>query len=161
MHLRTLAFLLAVSTLLPWTAASATDFNWQAFLRSEMVRSVGGNWVYDEFQVCTPRFNHPTLVTTQTRWSAEASQAAVSRDRFVALTAQMNTTFLLGLFAEVGVTAENLEQYVQCRQRPERVGDVDLHVHVVMSAEGMHVQVRNRYGVLTTQVTALWRDVYQ
>ena len=155
---KTLQFVFMLSLLgLP---AAAQD--WRQELKSDVVTLSGGKMVYDEvglYKLNVPGFQ-PAQV--QVKVHSEAPQGGlVSRDNFVALTTSTFTTvFITALAESYQVSASQFLQGVDYTELKSAIGTPDMELNLVMTNEGMQLEVVNTSTGQRSRQTMTWDDVY-
>lgn len=133
------------------TCPAAAEPRWKTELRKDLVQVKDGKYVVDRYSVCSVANAPPETATFQTRAYAEAPVDLMNRDHVVAYVTEANLLTVLGL------TSGGAQ--VECRPAATPAAQVDLETRLLMTAEGMNWEIRNREGGSdTTSVT--WADVF-
>ena len=151
--------LLTLSILL-WTPVRAQE--WRDQLKSDVVTLSGGKMLYDEvglFKLNVPGFQ-PAQV--QVKVHSEAPQGGlVSRDNFVALTTLTFTTvFITALAESYQVSASQFLQGLDYTELKSAIGTPDMELNLVMTNEGMQLDVVNTSTGQRSRQTMTWDQVY-
>ncbi len=141
---------------------SARAQEWRQQLKSDVVTLRAGKMVYDEvglFKLDVPGFQ-PAQV--QVKVHSEAPQGGlVSRDNFVGLTTSTFTTvFITALAESYQVSASQFMQGLDYTELKSAIGTPDMELNLVMTNEGMQLEVVNTSSGQKTRQTMTWDQVF-
>ena len=136
-----------------------------AQLKTELVVEKDGKFTLDRVRLCqvfrpeelgggaTPPF--------QVKAHMEAPTTVISRDRFVALGTELavglRVNFASDLIKEL--TPGQALQALQCKQVEAAIGTVDLEVSIVMTSDGMQIEITETDSGQKQKQTTTWEQV--
>jgi hypothetical protein len=142
------------------TPSSAQD--WRTQLKADAVAIRGGKMIYDEVGLYKLNVAGYQPAQVQVKVHSEAPQGGlVSRDNFVSLTTLMfSTTFIAALSESYKVSASQFLQGLDYTQLRTAIGTPDLELNLVMTNEGMQLEVVNTSSGQKTRQTHTWEQVF-
>ena len=142
------------------TPMSAQD--WRAQLKADAVVIRGGKMIYDEVGLYKIKVAGYEPAQVQVKVHSEAPQGGlVSRDNFVSLTTLMfSTTFIAALSESYKVSASQFIQGLDYTQQKTAIVTPDLELNLVMTNEGMQLEVVNTSSGQKTRQTMTWEQVF-
>ena len=156
----TKAFQGIILVLLAATSVSAQD--WRAQLKAEAVVIRSGKMLYDEVGLYKIKVAGYEPAQVQVKIHSEAPQGGlVSRDNFVSLTTLMfSMTFVAALSESYKVPASQFLQGLDYTQLKSAIGTPDLELNLIMTNEGMQLEVVNTSSGQKTRQTMTWEQVF-
>ena len=135
--------------LLLLTTGHAAD--WKEELSQPLVKTVGSKMVLEDFELCSgaTQEDGSEQASIQVRTRSEAPKDGfISRDYFVAITSILKV--------------EILEQFedIDCKTLQSPIGTPDLQINLVMTEEGLQVEVANTGTGQKTRNTVQWRELF-
>jgi|SRR5437667_1569009 len=148
--------------LLVLTATSTRAQDWRAQLKADAVVIRGGKMIYDEVGLYKLKVEGYEPSQVQVKVHSEAPQGGlVSRDNFVSLTTLMfSTTFIAALSESYKVSASQFLQGLDYTQLKTAIGTPDLELNLVMTNEGIQLEVVNTSSGQKTRQTMTWEQVF-
>jgi hypothetical protein len=148
--------------LFPLLGQSVGAQEWRQQLKSDVVTLRAGKMVYEEvglFKLNVPGFQPAQF---QVKVHGEAPQGGlVSRDNLVALTTSTFTTVFITALAEgYQVTASQFMQGLDYTELKSAIGTPDMELNLVMTNEGMQLEVVNTSSGQRTRQTMTWDEVF-
>ena len=142
------------------TRVNAQD--WRAQLKADAVVIRGGKMIYDEVGLYKLKVAGYEPAQVQVKVHSEAPLGGlVSRDNFVSLTTLMfSTTFIAALSESYKVSASQFLQGLDYTQLKTAIGTPDLELNLVMTNEGMQLEVVNTSSGQKTRQTMTWEQVF-
>lgn len=140
--------------------AQAQD--WRAQLGADVVTIRAGKMVSDEVGLWKIQVSGYQASQVQVKVHSEAPAGGlVSRDNFVSLTTLMLTTvFLTALAESYQVPASQFLQAVDYTELKSAIGTPDMELNLVMTNEGMQLEVVNTASGQRNRQTMTWEQVY-
>ena len=156
----TKAYSSVVLLLLAATSVRAQD--WRAQLKSDAVVIRSGKMLYDEVGMYKIKVAGYEPAQVQVKIHSEAPQGGVvSRDNFVSLTTLMfSMTFVAALSESYKVPASQFLQGLDYTQLKSAIGTPDLELNLIMTNEGMQLEVVNTSSGQKTRQTMTWEQVF-
>ena len=153
---------LSTISLLLLTATSAQAQDWRDQLKSDGVVMRGGKMLYDGVGLYRINVKGYAPAQVQVKVHSEAPQAgSVSRDNFVSLTTLMfSMTFVAALSEAYQVPASQFLTGLDYSQLKSAIGTPDLELNLVMTDEGMQLEVVNSPPGQSTRRTMTWEQVF-
>ncbi len=153
-------FLRIVLLVLPAAPVSGQD--WRAQLKGDGVVIRDGKMLYDEVGLYRIKVPGYAPAQVQVNVHSEAAQGgSVSRDNFVSLTAFMfSMTFLAALSESYKVPASQFLHGLGYSRLKSAIGTPDLELNLVMTDEGMQLEVVNAPPGQRTRQTMTWEQVF-
>ena len=142
------------------TPVNAQD--WRAQLKADAVVIRAGKMIYDEVGLYKLNVAGYQPAQVQVKVHSEAPQGGpVSRDNFVSLTTLMfSTTFIAALSESYKVPASQFLQGLDYTQLKTAIGTPDLELNLVMTNEGIQLEVVNTSSGQKTRQTQTWEQVF-
>jgi len=142
------------------TVAHAQD--WRADLRRDAVTVDSAKMAYNEvglYKIQVPGYQNAQI---QVKVHSEApAHGLISRDNFVSLTTLMFTTVFMTSFAEAyQVPASQFLQGLDYTELQKAIGTPDMELNLVMTNEGMQLEVVNTSSGQRTRQTMTWEQVF-
>lgn len=146
--------------LLAATVVSAQD--WRAQLKADGVIIRNGKMLYDEVGLYKIKVAGYEPAQVQVKVHSEAAQGGVvSRDNFVSLTTLMfSMTFVAALSESYKVPASQFLRGLDYTQLKSAIGTPDLELNLIMTNEGMQLEVVNTSSGQKTRQTMTWEQVF-
>ena len=156
----TKAFPNILLVLLAATPVSGQD--WRGQLKSDAVIIRSGKMLYDEVGLYRINVTGYAPAQVQVKVHSEAAQGGlVSRDNFVSLTTLMfSMTFIAALSESYKVPASQFLQGLDYSQLKSAIGTPDLELNLVMTDEGMQLEVVNAPPGQRTRQTMTWEQFF-
>jgi hypothetical protein len=148
--------------LLLLAAAPVTGQDWRPQLRADAVVIRDGKMLYDQVGLYRIKVPGYAPAQVQVKVHSEAAQGgSVSRDNFVSLTTLMfSMTFIAALSESYKVPASQFLQGLDYSQLKSVIGTPDLELNLVMTDEGMQLEVVNAPPGQRTRQTMTWEQVF-
>jgi len=149
-------------TLLVLASTSVSAQDWRAQLKADAVVIRAGKMIYDEVGLYKLNVAGYQPAQVQVKVHSEAPQGGpVSRDNFVSLTTLMfSTTFIAALSESYKVPASQFLQGLDYTQLKTAIGTPDLELNLVMTNEGIQLEVVNTSSGQKTRQTQTWEQVF-
>jgi hypothetical protein len=153
---------LACTMLLALAAMPIKAQDWRTQLKADAVVIRSGKMIYDEVGLYKLNVAGYQPAQVQVKVHSEAPQGGlVSRDNFVAFTTLMfSTTFIAALSESYKVPASQFMQGLDYTQLKTAIGTPDLELNLVMTNEGMQLEVVNTSSGQKTRQTETWEQVF-
>jgi hypothetical protein len=132
------ASLLAIAIALPAAAAG------ESARLGDLVEVRDGKFLSESYSLCEvrrPEGLGPPPRFQMRLYSEAPAKGVVSRDYFIAYTANVLATFRMDLAARAGVMPSQVANFLVCREVSAPIGSVDLDLRVFITADGMQVEV--------------------
>ena len=135
---------------------------WKQTLSKELVTVKDGKMTSEEFSLAKIAVPGYEPVQLQIKVHAEAPHGGlVSRDNFVALTAQMMILVFYGVYAQAyQVNALDFIQAVDFTELAAPIGTHDIELNLFMTEEGMQFEWVNTADGQRSRWTSTWAEVY-
>jgi hypothetical protein len=148
--------------LLSLTAAPVSSQDWRPQLKADAVVISGGKMLYDQVGLYRIKVPGYAPAQVQVKVHSEAAQGgSVSRDNFVSMTTLMfSMTFVAALSESYKVPASQFLQGLDYSQLKSAIGTPDLELNLVMTDEGMQLEVVNAPPGQRTRQTMTWQQVF-
>ena len=143
-------------------AAPVTGQDWRPQLKADVVVIRDGKMLYDQVGLYRIKVPGYAPAQVQVKVHSEAAQGgSVSRDNFVSLTTLMfSMTFIAALSESYKVPASQFLQGLDYSQLKSVIGTPDLELNLVMTDEGMQLEVVNAPPGQRTRQTMTWEQVF-
>ena len=143
-------------------AAPVSGQDWRAQLKADAVVMRGGKMLYEEVGLYRIKVPGYAPAQVQVKVHSEAAQGGlVSRDNFVSLTTLMfSMTFIAALSESYKVPASQFLQALDYSLLKSAIGTPDLELNLVMTDEGMQLEVVNAPPGERTRQTMTWEQVF-
>lgn len=119
-----------------------------------------GKFVSEEYSLCevarpasmgqSPKFQMQT-------YSEAPAKGVISRDNFVAYTAGLLTLLQVEMVSRAGVSPSQALSALDCEEISSPIGTVDLKVRIVMTADGMQVEITDTSTGQVSRNTSPWQ----
>lgn len=152
------AALLLVATF----GSAEAQAEWREQLRSEQVEISGGKYTFVRTGVMTLALPGQPETTLQYQINSEApASGVISRDNFIATTAQISTLMMImALPAAAEVPIGLFAQFLDIEVTDELIGKPDIRLNIYMTAEGMQIEFAGPDGK-PYRITQTWEQVYE
>ena len=156
--MRTLHVLVVLLLLAPFAQAQ----EWRDELKADVVKIHDSKMHWDEVGLYKIQLPGQALTQVQVKVHAEApANGVISRDNFVALTTYTFTTLFLSMLAEANnVPASQFLQAVDYTELKAPIGTPDLELNLVMTDEGMQIELVHTASGGKTRQTTTWAEAY-
>jgi hypothetical protein len=146
----------------PGAQGVAQGQDWRAQLSKDLVVIAGGKMTADEYNLVKIAVPGYEAFQVQVKVHSEAPAGGiVSRDNFVALTAQMVLwTFVLAYAEAFQVPASQFLQAVDFTELAAPIGTPDVELNLVMTDEGIQFEWVNTADGQRRRWTSTWAEVY-
>lgn len=150
------------SVLLLLAAAPVSGQDWRPQLKADAVVMRDGKMLYDQAGLYRIRVPGYAPAQVQVKVHSEAAQGgSVSRDNFVSLTTLVfSKTFIAALSESYKVPASQFLQGLDYSQLKSAIGTPDLELNLVMTDDGMQLEVVNAPPGQCTHQTMTWEQVF-
>ncbi len=141
---------------------SARAQDWRQQLKADLVTISNGKMTSNDvglYKIEVPGFQPGQF---QVKIHSEAPAVGpISRDNFVSLTTLMaSTVFITALAEGYKVPASEFMQHLDYTQLKSAIGTPDLELNVIMTKEGMQLEVVNNSSGQKTRQTMTWEQVF-
>ena len=149
-------------TLLLVAAGPARAQDWHEQLKANLVTISSGKMTLSDvglYKIQVPGYQAAQF---QVKIHSEAPAAgSISRDNFVSLTTLMASTVFINALAEgYRVPASEFMQHIDFTELKSAIGTPDLELNVIMTTEGMQLEVVNNSSGQRTRQTMTWEQVF-
>jgi len=143
-------------------AAPLAAQDWRQSLSEDLVSVSDGKMVSEEFNLVKIAVPGYEPVQLQLKVHAEAPEGGlISRDNFVALTAQMMIVVFFGVYAQAyQVNALDFIQAVDFTELAAPIGTPDIELNLFMTDEGMQFEWVNTADGQRSRWTSTWAEMY-
>jgi hypothetical protein len=148
------ASLLAVAFALPAAAAAGEPSR-----LGDLVQVRDGKFVSESYSLCEvrrPEGLGPPPRFQMRLYSEAPAKGVVSRDYFVAYTANVLATLRMELAARTGVMPSQANNFLVCREVSAPIGSPDVELRVFIAADGMQVEVVDTSTGRVSRTTSPW-----
>jgi hypothetical protein len=148
--------------LLVVVALPARAQEWRTQLKADLVTISSGKMTYSDvglYKIEVPGYQ-TSQVQVKTHSEAPAT-GLISRDNFVGVTALMASTLSMGALAQgYQVAASDFMQHTDYTQLKSAIGTPDLELNLVMTDEGMQLEIANNSSGQKVRQTMTWEQVF-
>lgn len=141
--------------------AIASEVDWQKELLEETVEIREDKMVIEEFGLLSIP-SAPDASMQLKLYSEAPAAGVVSRDNLVAITAMLQTTFMLevAMALAANTDAESLRDLFDYKELDEPIGNVDVEISLYMSKGGLQIEVRDTRTNQTNRSTMTWKEFF-
>ena len=141
--------------------ATASEVDWAKELLEEAVEIKEDKMVIEEFGLLSIP-SAPDASMQLKLYSEAPAAGVVSRDNFVAITAMLQTTFVLefAMALAVNPNVESLRDLFDYKELDEPIGNVDVEINIYMSKGGVQVEFRDTRTNQTSRTTMTWKEFF-